>query len=134
MKIESMDAGNFTYSKVNESTEPKKITKPEVSSTDQAQIISNLESKSLSLLTDLEKKELPISDKFVIDTIERANKAISVSGRKLEFSIHEKTKEIMIKVINSDTNEIIREIPSEKILDMVANLWKMAGLFIDEKR
>ena len=40
----------------------------------------------------------------------------------------------MIKVINKQTQEVIREIPPEKILDIVANLWKIAGLIIDEKR
>lgn len=39
----------------------------------------------------------------------------------------------MIKVMNSDTQEVIREIPSEQILDMVANFMELAGLYIDEK-
>ena len=32
------------------------------------------------------------------------------------------------------TNEIIREIPPEKILDMVAKMWDTAGLIVDERR
>lgn len=85
-------------------------------------------------LTELEKKDLPISEKVVIDAIEKANNAISGANRRFEFSIHKETKEIMVKVINSDTNEVIREIPPEKILDMVATMWKMAGIFVDERR
>jgi PAS domain-containing protein len=72
--------------------------------------------------------------KVVIDAIEKANNAISGANRRFEFSIHEKTKEIMVKVINSDTNEVIREIPPEKILDMVATMWEMAGIIVDERR
>jgi len=56
------------------------------------------------------------------------------SKRQLEFSIHDETKKIMIKVINTDTNEVVREIPSEQILDMVAKFFEINGLFIDEKR
>jgi len=52
--------------------------------------------------------------------IEKANKAINGIHTELEFSIHEKSKEIMVKVIDSETKEVIREIPPEKILDMVA--------------
>ena len=74
------------------------------------------------------------SDKAVVDAIGKANKAISVTRTQMEFSIHEKTKEIMVKVINSDTKEVIREIPQEKILDMVAKMWEMAGILIDERR
>jgi len=51
----------------------------------------------------------------------------------LEFSIHEKTGDILVKVINTETNEVIREIPPEKILDIVAALWDITGIAIDEK-
>ena len=40
----------------------------------------------------------------------------------------------MVKVIDKDTDEIIREIPSEKVLDMVAKMWELNGLLVDEKR
>ncbi|WP_113672560.1 flagellar protein FlaG [Vallitalea guaymasensis] len=75
-----------------------------------------------------------ISEHEVIQAIEKANKQIKYYDRRLEFSIHEKTKQIMVKVINTEDNSIVREIPSEKILDMVAKLWEMAGIFVDEKR
>jgi len=39
----------------------------------------------------------------------------------------------MIKVINSETDEVIREIPPEKILDLIAKLWELAGIIVDEK-
>lgn len=92
------------------------------------------ENRPLSQLSDFERNTLPISEKVVIDAIEKANKAISGANRKFEFSIHEKTKEIMVKVIDSDTNQVIREIPPEKILDMVAKMWEMVGLIVDERR
>ncbi|QUI21457.1 flagellar protein FlaG [Vallitalea pronyensis] len=70
----------------------------------------------------------------VIEAIEKANKHFRSYDRRLEFSIHEQTKQIMVKVISTEDDSIIREIPSEKILDMVAKLWEMAGIFVDEKR
>lgn len=70
----------------------------------------------------------------VIQAIERANKHIRTYDRRLEFSIHDMTKQIMVKVINTENDTVIREIPSEKILDMVAHLWEVAGILIDEKR
>lgn len=89
---------------------------------------------NISHISEFEKRELPISEQVVINAIEKANRAISVANRKFEYSIHEKTKEIMIKVIDSDTNEVVREIPPEKVLDMVAKMWEMAGLVVDERR
>lgn len=69
-----------------------------------------------------------------IKDIENANKKIFGNNKEFKFSMHEETKQIMIKVIDKDTQEIIKEFPSEKILDMVANMCEAAGLFIDEKR
>ena len=74
------------------------------------------------------------SEKMIIDSIGKANKVMTVANRSLEFSIHEATKDIMVKVINTETKEVIREIPPEKILNMVAGLMELAGLLIDERR
>ena len=74
-----------------------------------------------------------ISEEELISAIESANKSVNVYDRKLEFSIHEKTKEIMVKVIDTNTDEVIRELPPEKVLDMVARLWELAGILVDKK-
>ncbi len=74
------------------------------------------------------------SEKEVIQAIEQANKHIRTYDRKLEFSIHELTKQIMVKVIDTSNDSVIREIPSEKVLDMVGHMWEVAGILVDEKR
>jgi flagellar protein FlaG len=81
-----------------------------------------------------ENKDPIIAEKVAISAIERANEAVLIANRKFEYSIHEKTKQIMVKIIDIETNEIVREIPPEKILDLVATLWEMSGLIIDERR
>lgn len=50
------------------------------------------------------------------------------------FKYHEETNRISITVKDSDTDEVIREIPPEKALDMLAKAWELAGLMVDEKR
>ena len=95
---------------------------------------SSLNYKRAVQASEAERRELPISEKAVIDAIEKANKVFEGVYRRFEFSIHEKTKEIMVKVIDSATDEVIREIPPEKILDMVATIWEMAGILVDERR
>lgn len=75
-----------------------------------------------------------VSEKEIIKAIEGANKALVQHSTKLEFSIHEASKQIMVKVLNSETGEIIREIPNEKILDLVAKMVELAGIFVDERR
>jgi uncharacterized FlaG/YvyC family protein len=72
-----------------------------------------------------------IGELELIEAIERANKTLVGINTNFKFSIHEDTKAIMVKVINSETQEVIREIPPEKILDMVAKMWELAGLIVD---
>jgi flagellar protein FlaG len=80
-------------------------------------------------------KKKDVQEKDLIDAIEAANKSVKTYDRRLEYRIHEKTHEIMVKVIDTsgDEDRIIREIPSEKVLDMVAKMWELAGILVDEK-
>ena len=78
-------------------------------------------------------EEKRYSEEDVIQIIEQANHDFVAYDRKFEFSIHEKTKQIMIKILDSTTGEVIKELPSEKVLDMVAGLWEVAGIIVDRK-
>lgn len=97
-------------------------------------VSSAVENKLVTQATEAEREDYTISDKAVMDAVDRVNKAITGSNRQFEFSVHEKTNRIMVKVIDTSTKEIIREIPPEKILDMVAQMWEMAGILVDERR
>lgn len=146
MRIESMDASSITSvstqslgpvnktgtGETNDDSLSANITKDNISISEPISI--KIENNNFSQLKDFEKKYLPISEKVLIDAIQKANKAISVADRAFEYSIHEKTKQIMIKVVDTDTHEVVREIPPEKVLDMLARMWKMAGIIVDERR
>jgi flagellar protein FlaG len=92
------------------------------------------ESRPVAKESDELGQEYRISDSFIKTAIEKANRAMVIYNRSLEFRVHEKTKEIMVRVINNDTKEVIREIPPEKILDMFASMLERAGLLVDERR
>lgn len=51
-----------------------------------------------------------------------------------EFGYNEPTKRITIKIKDKETDEVIKEIPSEKALKMLAKAWELAGIMVDEKR
>ena len=63
-----------------------------------------------------------------------SNMVLFKNNTHLKFQIHEKTKEIMVKIIDDETGDTLKEIPPEKILDMVAGFMEMAGLIVDERR
>ncbi len=81
--------------------------------------------------TDLQTPETPEHLKKMIAEM---NRKISSRNEEAVFGVHEKTNRIMIKILDKDTKEIIKEFPPEKTLDMIASIWEVAGILVDEKR
>lgn len=75
-----------------------------------------------------------VSPDKVKSAIADINKKIRPTHTQCEFSYHEKTNRISITVRDSDTQEVIKEIPPEKTLDMIAKTLELAGILVDEKR
>lgn len=70
--------------------------------------------------------------KKIKEAVEEMNKKMSNS--EAQFGIHEATNRVTIKIVDKKTKEIIKELPPEKTLDMIAKVWEMAGILVDEKR
>ena len=64
--------------------------------------------------------------------VEQLNKSMPHS--EAIFGFHEETNRVTIKIIDKDTKEVIKELPPEKTLDMIAKVWELAGSLEDEKR
>ena len=75
----------------------------------------------------------PVDEDKLNRELNRENRRITIDRTYFEFSVHKPTNTIVVKIVDSETNEVIDEIPPEKILDLVAGLWKIAGLFVDRK-
>ncbi len=64
--------------------------------------------------------------------VEQLNKNITHS--EAVFGFHDDTNRVTIKIVDKDTKEVIKELPPEKTLDMIAKVWEIAGMLVDEKR
>ncbi len=74
------------------------------------------------------------SEQQIKSAISQANNKMKSQRTKCEFSYHEATKRVSIKVVDKDTQEVIREIPPEETLEMVEKMWELAGILVDERR
>ncbi|WP_281883017.1 flagellar protein FlaG [Paenibacillus sp. YYML68] len=83
---------------------------------------------------ELKGRKVTVGEEELIKAIEKANKALQGITTTFEFKIHEATREIMVKVLDKETGKVVRELPPEKVLDMVAKLWEKAGIIVDERR
>lgn len=64
--------------------------------------------------------------------VEQLNKNMPHS--EAVFGIHDETNRVTIKIVDKDTKEVIKEFPPEETLDMIAKVWELAGIMIDERR
>lgn len=82
--------------------------------------------------SEQQQKEHTPSEATMLDAVSKAN--LRMEHTRCEYSYHKKTNRVSIKVIDRDTDEVIREIPPEKSLDMLQKMWELAGMLVDEKR
>jgi flagellar protein FlaG len=69
----------------------------------------------------------------IVEALQDSMDMIRQRNTHLRFSVHEDTEEIMVKVTDQDSGEVIREIPSEEFLDIAAKFEEMVGLMFDIK-
>lgn len=84
-----------------------------------------------------ELKELFGDDKKAISDEEMAQELSDIKKRmgntECKFGIDEATNRITIKIIDKESKKVIKEVPPEKTLKMIAKVWEMAGILVDEK-
>ena len=79
------------------------------------------------------KEQIDAENKRVKEAISEMNKKM-FNNSEAVFGIHEDTNRITIKIVDKETKEVIKELPPEKTLDMIAKAWELAGILVDEKR
>lgn len=72
-------------------------------------------------------------EKEIKSAVIKINKLLEGEGSHLQYEKHDVLNEMIVKIIDNNTNEVINEIPSKKILDMVAKMLEMAGILVDKK-
>jgi flagellar protein FlaG len=79
------------------------------------------------------------SSEYTQKDSEKLKKAVEDMNKKMnnsiaKYGIHEGTNRVTIKIVDKDTDKVIKELPPDKTLDMIAKVWEMAGILVDEKR
>jgi len=64
--------------------------------------------------------------------VEDMNAQLSSRDLSIRFRIDQDSKEVVVSVVDQDTNEVVREIPPEEIVRMRANFKKMVGVLMEK--
>ncbi len=95
-------------------------------------VVENSQEKSLFGNEEQSGKEQQASNEQIRKAVEQMNK--SMGNSEAIFGVHEGTNRVTIKIVDKSTKEVIKELPPEKTLDMIARIWDMAGILVDERR
>lgn len=78
-------------------------------------------------------RQKEFSQKDLENLTKALNRVLDSLNVQARFFVHKQTDTIVFQIINAQTNQLIREIPSVKILDMVAKFVEMMGILVDQR-
>jgi flagellar protein FlaG len=148
MNIRGMDM-KIDPGVINHNLSSLSSAQPVVNDEQKQQETSNVSKKYTSELSELvvDDKDLSNATKATEDKVvqkqlpkeqlevlaEKLQDFVGSLNKGLEFSVHEDSGRDVIKVIDRDTKEVVRQYPSEEVLELVAKLSDAAGNFINSK-
>lgn len=62
------------------------------------------------------------------------NKAAAKVDERVSFDFHKASNRIIMRVTDPSTNEVLKQVPSKDMVELLEDINKMVGLIIDEKR
>ena len=73
-----------------------------------------------------------VSQKELDQSIEQIQVMMDLRNRSVEFATDESSGARVVKVVNSNSGYVIRQMPAEELLSFMRNLTRMLGTFIDK--
>ena len=81
----------------------------------------------------LNEQQQEAQNERIKEAVSKLNKNINANEEAV-FGIHEGTNRVTIKMVDKETKKVVKEFPPDKTLDMIAKVWELAGIMVDEKR
>lgn len=128
-EVNGVSAGATAYNEVAKTKTPAKVKST-----------VNIAGKQEISVNETEEKERGkenvngLAKSTVQQALETANESLKISHTSARFKYHEATKQVSIKIVDDETQEVIKEIPPEKAIEMVEKMLELTGILVDEKR
>lgn len=76
-----------------------------------------------------------VSEQELRDAVDKLSEIVGLIGdRSLAISVDKDLSQIVLKVINDDTEEVVRQIPSEEVLTLMKKLQTLADDYFGDPR
>ena len=83
--------------------------------------------------SDASKPYIDYDKSDIEKVIETMNQFLEPTHTNMKFELHEELDRYFVTVVDSDTQEVIKEIPPKKLLDAYAKMAEFMGLLVDKK-
>ena len=74
-----------------------------------------------------------ISKKQLQQAVEMVNEFLQINNSASKFVLHEGLDRYFVQLIDSETEEVLKEIPPKRLLDAFYEMQKLVGMIVDEK-
>jgi flagellar protein FlaG len=85
---------------------------------------------------DVKPAESVSSNKVSIEDVrgevEKLNQAVKNYNPKLNFDVDNETNQVVVKVVDGETDKIIRQIPPEEIVNLSQRMDELRGMLFDD--
>lgn len=110
MAIESMNAANVAASSVQQSTPPEASQAPQAQKSQEVQQVPQQDTRVQESIQETEQ----VTAEQLEAAIERLNELMKEGQRSLAFSVDKELDEVVVKVMDTKTDQLIRQIPDRK--------------------
>ena len=96
-----------------------------------SKIVPDYNEKMSFIEVETEQQDLPAEKvKNITDSL---NKLLDTTSVQLRYQYHENLNQYYVTLVDTNNDEVVREIPNKKLLDMYAAMLDFVGVLVDEK-
>lgn len=109
---------------------PKKAGTEEISMTTvESYLVTQPQGEKLTIATD----DQEITKEKIQHAMDTINEFLHLNHNSSKFVLHDGLDRYFVQVVDTQTEEIIKEIPPKKLLDAFYEMQKLLGMIVDEK-
>lgn len=82
---------------------------------------------------ELQQGEKEIPKEKIQKAVDSINDFLEVNKKAAKFVLHDGLDKYFVRLVDAETEEVIKEIPPEKLLNAFYEMQKLAGMIVDEK-
>ncbi|MDT4332512.1 flagellar protein FlaG [Methylomonas sp. MED-D] len=122
----------LTVVKTDKQTDEKSFSSTRTEANQASSAVSALQSDSTASSLNSKQDEDKQNDaKVTLDTVKQAadqgNSLLQAVTRNLQFKVDDSTQELVVKIVDSETGDVVRQIPSEEMLAFIRRMQELDG-------